>query len=193
MLDVNLGLRQLNGNQSLYHKLLTLFLEQLRNDFASLPSQLKQIAEGNEQLRKATQQLNHALKGVAGNLALNTLANLSAEIDLILKRDEPINTAQAHFFAQTLSETEKAIQDYLTSNTQHSESMNAASEYRDIRPQLLDLARRIQGNEFIDDDELSALTIHIPAQQQPQWQKVIEALAEFDFDQAHTELQALLT
>lgn len=57
----------------------------------------------------------------------------------------------------------------------------------------MDLAKRIQGNEFIDDDELSELGRHIPMQQQTQWQLVIEALAVFDFDQAHTELQALLT
>ena len=193
MLDASLGLQQLNGNQTLYHKLLRLFLDQLTQEFSALPAQLQAIAEGDDEARTATQQLNHALKGVAGNLAINALANLSAEIDLMLKRGDAIHANQAAFFAQTLSDTEKAIQAYLQTTSATNLEPVAPVEQLDVRSLLMDLANRIQGNEFIDDDELSELGRHIPMQQQTQWQLVIEALAVFDFDQAHTELQALLT
>ncbi len=191
MLDASLGLKQLNGNQTLYHKLLKLFLDQLTQEFSALPAQLQAISEGNDAARTATQQLNHALKGVAGNLAISALANLSAEIDLMLKRGDAIQANQATFFAQTISDTEKAIQAYLqTTSTTNLEPVAPVAQL-DSSLLLMDLAKRIQGNEFIDDDELAELGRHIPVQQQTQWQLVIEALAVFDFDQAHTELQAL--
>ena len=193
MLDASLGLQQLNGNQTLYHKLLRLFLDQLTQEFSALPAQLQAIAEGKDEARTATQQLNHALKGVAGNLAISALANLSAEIDLMLKRGDAIHANQATFFAQTLSDTEKAIQAYLQTTAATNLEPVAPVEQLDLPSLLMDLAKRIQGNEFIDDDELSELGRHIPVQQQAQWQSVIEALSVFDFDQAHTELQALLT
>ncbi|MCL4556657.1 MAG: response regulator, partial [Gammaproteobacteria bacterium] len=193
MLDASLGLQQLNGNQTLYHKLLRLFLDQLTQEFSALPVLLQAIAEGKDEARTATQQLNHALKGVAGNLAISALANLSAEIDLMLKRGDAIHANQATFFAQTLSDTEKAIQAYLQTTAATNLEPVAPVEQLDLPSLLMDLAKRIQGNEFIDDDELSELGRHIPVQQQAQWQSVIEALSVFDFDQAHTELQALLT
>ncbi len=192
MLDASLGLQQLNGNQNLYHKLLRLFLDQLKQDFSVLPAQLKAISEGNDEAKTSTQQLNHALKGVAGNLAISALANLSAEIDLMLKRGDAIQADQAALFAQTLNDTEKAIQAYLQTTSATPLEPVAPVEQLNVHSQLMDLAKRIQGNEFIDDDELAELSRHIPVQQQTQWQLVSEAMAVFNFDQAHNELQALL-
>lgn len=192
MLDTSLGLQQLNGNQNLYHKLLRLFLDQLTQEFSALPAQLQAISEGKDEVRTTTQQLNHALKGVAGNLAISALANLSAEIDLMLKRGDAIQADQAAFFAQTLTDTEKAIQTYLQTTSATPLEPIAPEEQLDSQSLLMDLAKRIQHNEFIDDDELAELGRHIPVQQQTQWQSVIEALSVFDFDQAHNELQALL-
>lgn len=191
MFDATKGLQQLNGNQALYRKLLTLFLQQLTQEFAPLTSQLQAVADGDAALRTSAQALNHALKGVAGNLAITTLAKLSSEIDHSLKRNEPITGEQVALFSQTLTQSEQAIRAYLAT-TPEAVLQPVSGENKASRAHLLSLAQRIQGNEFIDDDELTELGQQLPAHQQTQWQAVIEALSVFDFDRANTHLQALL-
>jgi hypothetical protein len=54
MLNPALGIEQVGGNQTLYASLLKLFLEQLAQDFASLPSLLSQLTPtDHEQWKQA--------------------------------------------------------------------------------------------------------------------------------------------
>jgi HPt (histidine-containing phosphotransfer) domain-containing protein len=188
MLNPALGIEQVGGNQTLYASLLKLFLEQLAQDFASLPSLLSQLTPTDHEQWKQAQFLNHSLKGVSANLAATELTNISTEIDLVLKRHEPLTQVQTHLFQHIFTDTQKAIEHYLSTD----ETANTISENSNMILSLQDILSRIQNNELIDDETLNQLSLQIPTELKYHWQTACDALNEFNFEQAAEAVKQLL-
>ena len=81
-LDIKTALSQLGGKKKLYLRLLGMFEDSHQEDVNRL------LAAANEQDWKAVYEINHALKGVSGNLAANQLYQLCIDIDGKLKHDQ---------------------------------------------------------------------------------------------------------
>ncbi len=78
-LDIKTALSQLGGKKKLYLRLLGMFKDSHLQDIDRL------LAAAKEQDWKAVYEINHALKGVTGNLAANELYQLCIDIDVKLK------------------------------------------------------------------------------------------------------------
>ncbi|MEY8248010.1 MAG: Hpt domain-containing protein [Bermanella sp.] len=78
-LDIKQALNQLGGKKKLYLRLLDMFADAHPQDVKRL------LAAAAEQDWKAVYEINHALKGVSGNLAASQLYQLCIDIDGKLK------------------------------------------------------------------------------------------------------------
>jgi HPt (histidine-containing phosphotransfer) domain-containing protein len=78
-LDIKTALSQLGGKKKLYLRLLGMFEDSHVQDIDRL------LAAASEQDWEAVYEINHALKGVTGNLAASELYQLSIDIDVKLK------------------------------------------------------------------------------------------------------------
>ncbi len=81
-LDIKTALSQLGGKKKLYLRLLGMFEDSHLQDIDRL------LAAAREQDWKAVYEINHALKGVTGNLAANELYQLCIDIDGKLKDEQ---------------------------------------------------------------------------------------------------------
>jgi len=107
-LDLNKALSQLGGKKTLYVRLLGMFNDVHTEDVNKLVA----AAEACEW--QQVYEINHALKGVTGNLAANELFDLCTEVDAKLKKDnhDLANELEAMPIAMTtlLTSISEAIQ-----------------------------------------------------------------------------------
>ncbi len=81
-LDIKTALGQLGGKKKLYLRLLGMFEDSHVEDVNRL------LAAAQEQDWKAVYEINHALKGVSGNLAASEIYQLCIDIDVKLKDEQ---------------------------------------------------------------------------------------------------------
>ena len=199
--DYQAGLAQLGGNEALLHKLLAQFSEQMQGEYASLPGDLLGLSEqaSAEAVSPTTwdalQKTNHALKGVAGNLALTPLFEQAQIIDQCLKKQALPSKSRVEAFNQAFENTRTGIAQL--ESPQSSQTASAASETAAPRDALIQglnsLLARVEQSEFIDDDTLSSLQSQLPTQETTAWQALTEALDDFEFDQARPQIEALIS
>ncbi|MGC9386383.1 MAG: PAS domain S-box protein [Hydrogenovibrio sp.] len=205
LINASKGLLQLGGNESLYHNLLSKFAVQLRGEFADLSAILPGLAESAESTAAADaassevdwarwQRLNHALKGVAGNLALEALFTASQSLDKTLKARKQPGLVEVTRFLKVYDATEAAITKAMEDNTQaEATEMPTHDEgFDDVRAALSALLPRVAQNEFIDDAELQRLSKGVPLPCREDWEAVVTALDDLEFEQAEAALQRLL-
>jgi len=89
-LDTEKALERIRGNAKLFKTLLTHFLA-TRNQF----EQLQKEIEAND--REAASKSVHALKGVAANLSMIKLYDVSAPFEVLLKTDSDIAESLVSF------------------------------------------------------------------------------------------------
>jgi PAS domain S-box-containing protein len=202
LIDQTAGLAQLGGNMALYHKLLTQFSQQMSQEYAQLSADLKELAanEDSAQIKATTweqlQQKNHALKGVAGNLAIQQLFEQSQEIDQRLKQQRIPEAGLVEVFAHTFSQTQRALAETETAAAAPTPSSNEAQAEPSgeaIKSQLTALLERVQQSEFIDDEQLHTLGRQLDTEHQTAWASLTQALEDFEFEQAAHSLQTLLS
>lgn len=80
-LDLNKALNQLGGKKTLYLRLLGMFNDGHTDDVNRL------IAAADAQDWVQVHEINHALKGVTGNIAASELYQLSCNLDIKVKSD----------------------------------------------------------------------------------------------------------
>ncbi len=80
-LDIKLALSQLGGKKNLYLRLLGMFCDTHHQDVDTI------VATAQAQDWTKLNEVNHALKGVTGNLAANELYQLCINMDVKLKQD----------------------------------------------------------------------------------------------------------
>jgi len=99
-IDVNDALNRVGGNMDLYKRLLKRFIEGNQMDELS-----KALESGNPE---EGARLAHTVKGVAANLSLIKLRDLTADMELIIK-DGLDHTAKLSEIIEAYGETEKVI------------------------------------------------------------------------------------
>jgi len=185
------GLVQLNGNQALYSKLLSMFGVQLTQDYADLVPDLEALLKTSniEQAQwQKLQQLNHALKGVAGNLAIDGLFKLSQQIDLLLKQQQ---IPPASLIAQ-FAETFEATRAQLTTRVESAPISHAASDRTISVSEMDSLLVRVKNSEYIDDAELAELSAKIPKKHHQAWLVFQQYLDAFEFEKAAEALAGII-
>ncbi|WP_052501707.1 PAS domain-containing protein [Thiomicrospira microaerophila] len=196
MLDIQAGLTQLAGNEALLRKLLKKFSEQIDSDFSKVVDWVQLLEnDSDEAAFDEAQKLNHALKGVAGNLAAQGVFEISLQIDLLLKDQQCPSAQQIETLRNALSQTQVEIAAYLGEQDEPvvtAGSVESAKRDSGIYQRLESLKPRIEASEYIDDQELDQLQNAIPAALQPTWQALVSALDDFDFETAQDKLNALL-
>ncbi|AHF02204.1 hypothetical protein THIAE_02775 [Thiomicrospira aerophila AL3] len=199
LIDKQAGLALLAGNQALYDKLLSKFADQLEQDYEGLVAELQSLAK--EELSRVTdevwtklQQQNHALKGVAGNLAITALFDLSRHLDEQLKQRQIPAAALIDEFAQVFKATQQALLDgAVESATPQSQRQAGIAELSSTMIMALEsLRERIKQREFIDDAELDQLAKQLPTSYHQAWSAIRTELDDFEFDQAAARLSALI-
>ncbi len=95
-LDIKLALSQLGGKKTLYVRLLGMFNDIHTGDVDKL------IAAANAEDWTAVHEINHALKGVTGNLAASELYELCIKVDAKVKQEQ-------HDFTDELSAMPSAM------------------------------------------------------------------------------------
>jgi HPt (histidine-containing phosphotransfer) domain-containing protein len=197
VLDIQAGISQLAGNTNLYIKLLTTFAKQIETSFFKVADLLDALeADSTAGAFDEVQELNHALKGVAGNLAAKTLFETSAQIDLLLKAQQCPSPEQRDALRQAFSQTQALIEAYLSEQNVMGEAYvptGGDALDLDILSCIQQLKPRIEASEYIDDQALDQLAKGLPLRLQPSWQAFISALDAFDFDTALAHLDDLMT
>jgi HPt (histidine-containing phosphotransfer) domain-containing protein len=144
----------------------------------------------------AAQKLNHALKGVAGNLALGPLYDLTQQIDRLLKQQETPTHQQIARLRQLFSETQAEIESYIASQANQeplsTPPTSSSTEGLDVKVELTQLKQRIAASEFIDDHELTELGRLLPQEHQVFWQELVRLLEDIEFEKAEAKLEKWL-
>lgn len=202
MLDIQTGVNQLSGNESLYKRLLAKFAKQITTEYVAVLDMLPSLVTGDcEASFESAQQLNHKLKGVAGTLAAQGLFEISQQINLQLKQQQRPTDQQIKQLAQALEQTQQAIQFYIgvasESSAIHSVAQPSAglptAISQALMEQLHQLHQRIAASEYIDDQELDRLGQCLPDSLQAEWARLVEALDDFDFNRANAVLERMIT
>lgn len=177
---------QLWGQETTYIKELINFVRR----YASLPAQLLQMVEDDNV--RALQERVHALKGLCGNLALETLADLSAQLERIARQGQ---VAQGRDIIAALQLQMDALERWLEGQDDE-QSVNAEQQAGSDRDECLALLRRLQkaasANEC-DDQALNALTTCCAGVAGPAVDGIVEAFNEFDFVVASRLIEQALT
>lgn len=80
-LDINQALNQLGGKKTLYLRLMGMFMDGHANDAERIR------AAASEQDWTSVYEINHALKGVTGNIAATDLYQLCVALDAKIKQE----------------------------------------------------------------------------------------------------------
>jgi HPt (histidine-containing phosphotransfer) domain-containing protein len=108
-LDADKALNRIRGNVKLFKLLLSTFLRDTPAQF----SQLKGEVEAND--RAAAGKTVHTIKGVAANLSMTKLYELSPALEALLKTDADAADALANY-TSVYEKTEEAVTAYLGNN-----------------------------------------------------------------------------
>jgi HPt (histidine-containing phosphotransfer) domain-containing protein len=193
-LNIEQGLALLGQDHRLYAHLLEHFDEQLNETFIPLVHLLHDLSQGDDDSWVLAQQTAHSLKGVAGNLAANTLAKYATELDTLLKKKIAPPAHLIDLFHEAIISTQTQIRQWISEQTPIS---THAPEVRwdraEMQQRLTQLYAQVMNNEFIDERTLSQLNEQFLATEQAQiWHKIQHALDAFDFDQAQEGLTELM-
>ncbi|PLA74269.1 hypothetical protein CYQ88_07050 [Hydrogenovibrio sp. SC-1] len=190
------GLQQLNGNQILYTKLLNQFLEQLNGDYIQLAKALSEATKhsASDAVLTKLQAQNHGMKGVAANLALTALYEVSQQVDRQLKQQLVPNPELVEVFQQVINDTQQAIQDQLAHFSEQAamddlqaESLKGVEPMSnmDLQAALRHLLSDLQSQRFLEVQQLKPIWGGLPNRLQEAYGKpLMTAIDNFEFDDA---------
>ena len=153
LVNIEFATSQLGGNTALLTKMLGKFC----NEFAEVPQKvILALAQNNH--REAKLKV-HTTKGLSGNLGLTALYESSKVLDQQI-RDDSIDPSQIEDFERVMQQTISCIKALnlgdvsgtpFTTATHDSSSVENSAQ---IIAQTEVFIKRLQRNEFIDDDTL---------------------------------------
>jgi CheY-like chemotaxis protein len=185
--DLDEGLKRLQGNRTLYKKLLTGFATSYATAVADIQS-----AVGKQEWEQAQHRV-HDIKGLAGNLAARQLHDSAAEFEQLLKdmgtNHSPVLEEldrQFAAFSRNFTQALQAVQTLRESSEYPSD--DHAAENGDTLPLELanEIAARIRNAVEIGDvTQLSTIADDLISQSDtyaPYSEKIIRMADDFDFD-----------
>ncbi|MFA0082039.1 ATP-binding protein [Vibrio breoganii] len=193
--DANLGLGTVNGNQKLYTKLLSKFLD-------SAPEQLSTMSHSIDSATYSAVEITaHTLKGLAASLGMPSVSTIAGVIEAHLQ-SQSIDTdylrQQATLLEAELAETTELARSYLDSTkatTENAVDIPSGDVVlkKDIENQLLDLLNAIEAYEFEAQGILeSLLAMSLDSTTRQQLEAVKQAMSNFDYEDAAKLLKDLI-
>jgi HPt (histidine-containing phosphotransfer) domain-containing protein len=144
LLNYDFALNQLGGNESLLSKMLGKF----SNEFESVSSELTELLASGD--IKSAKMRVHTIKGISGNLGLQALYECATKFDAQLREDNYQEDMFQHFSAlveQTCAQIQEREQIKAPAKTLVPPTLS-------LETSKLELTRKLERNEFIDDDTL---------------------------------------
>ncbi len=186
-IDIEAGLKRLNGNRKLYRKLLI--------DFSRIYSSYA------EDIRKALEQSNtevslglaHTIKGVAGNISAYDIQDIAGKLETAIMQKE------AAEWAGLLNELDKALKQFDTlimelTATNAAEDLNRKQPLNlaEVEPILHDLARFIWEDNVDAEISLEELQKSIgDTRFSEELTALAESISNYDFEAAKAPLQRI--
>ncbi|MFV0421559.1 response regulator [Oleidesulfovibrio sp.] len=175
LLDTALGLMRVKGNRHLHDGLLAEFISEFKN----YPALMRSFVERDtpDEARK----LNHALRGVAGNIGATRLFNLSVKLGDCLKKESLGCAPLLSELDNVMHATVDTILQYLKSaeHSLNSEASPLASGVAAARIEELRSLLRVHDTRALD--VLDELRTTIQSQQPDIYDALLRALNKFDF------------
>lgn len=174
LIDYEFALKQFSGNSALLLKMFGKFNEQ----YQTADKLLEQLLF--EQDMKSLKLHVHTIKGVSGNLGMQSLHLASREYELKLDKNTDLGALQTYIqvIQQTLDKVNQAITQGLASNT--SAEVKLAEQPSNSKQLLLDALNR---NEFITQSKLADLLNDLSLNVEQQ-RALKSAIADFDYESA---------
>ncbi|MFK7160121.1 PAS domain-containing protein [Marinospirillum sp. MEB164] len=201
IINIERAKQLLAGDLALHQRLTQQFMQDFAQRFQPLADQLAQLQpDSPSEALSATQQLAHALKGIAGNLAFDALAAATSELDACLKQAQcPSHIAIAHWQQQltllfdALTRAEPERQSPVQSQTTMPLAQETAS-LAHLQQLLAQLHQQLVAHEMIYEDQLAPLRQMLISwpQAQTQWQQLEQQLDQLELDQAAQTVSHLL-
>nr|MDT0251585.1 transporter substrate-binding domain-containing protein [Endozoicomonas sp.] len=186
-IDVDEGLGRLQGNQSLYEKLLTDFYKGQKEDLVQLQGYLE-----TGQWQEAGQLL-HALKGVSGNLGAKRLHDLTSQIENSLRQqleipDSDLMDSFVFAFAQVM----EGLEHLPPVKEELEPAGEGAIEVEELNKLILDMEHKLSEG---DVEVVSLLPSLLQGLKDQVDQKVLKAFQEavisYDLDEAYSMLLSI--
>ena len=186
-LDVEAGIRRLEGNERLYIKLLELFFQ----DNADLIQEIeKSLAENDH---KTAQRMAHTIKGVAGNLGANNLHLAATDLYSAIGRGNWQQSLQV--FDTTLQLVLKSMAVILHGDDKEKDGEPQEERELDIAalaPMLEELNSLLEKNDFTAVHFLDSLQKEIAGTRMAKEFALLEKhISHFDFKNAAAELAVI--
>ncbi|WP_029933575.1 PAS domain-containing protein [Thiomicrospira pelophila] len=193
--DLQKGLTQLQGNQTLFERLLNKFSAQLNGQFKPLPDLLKQLTKSDEEsVWVEAQTLSHALKGVSGNLGAFHLADLTSHIDQLLKQRQSVSVRTIKALETAMRDARMQIEASFPQQTvkQIDDSDKVALNADELNLKVNQLKEVINNSEYIDLLQLESLFDGLPYAAQAHKADLVSAIELFDYEQAAQLISQLI-
>jgi PAS domain S-box-containing protein len=186
-IDLESGLKRVNGNRNLYRKLLFDFSK----DYSASSNEIRAALEQNKMDQAG--MLAHTLKGVAGNLSAYEIQKTAVDLETAFKENDQIKYQDLlSTLDQSMNTLSKALE-----NLSESEKANLLKDdepisHSEVEPLLQDLYRLISENNLDAENVLTTLQKRVG---DSKWEKDMQAIAEnlsdFMFDDALIPLQKI--
>jgi PAS domain S-box-containing protein len=178
LLDFESGLKRIKGNRKLYNGLLREFAD----EFATYPQTIRQYI--GQDMPDEARRVNHALRGVAGNIGAKRLYNISIEISDCLKEQllecAPLVTELGSSMLMTLREIEHYLE---TLEAEHApESGHVSSE--GLAEQVEKLRALLKVHDTRALESVEGLKSVLQGSQPDIYDDLVRALNKFDFKAA---------
>ncbi|WP_323814847.1 response regulator [Cellvibrio sp. NN19] len=185
-LDVALGLRRVLGKVPAYFSMLRKYLESQ----AKVPSELQ--AALSQQDFATAERIAHTAKAVNGNIGATGLQAMAEELEQQFKAGASSQSLapKLNAFEQQLAQILSALQAALPAEAPAPNSSLNNNELNRLLQKLLDLLRNDDSDATeIFEDNRTAIRSQLEA---GAFARIDQAIKQFDFDQAATELQQQL-
>ncbi|MBF0383223.1 MAG: response regulator [Magnetococcales bacterium] len=179
------GLSRVRGNRRLFSRLLAEFYQDHHLDAKTIAGAL--AAGDLEKVR----YISHTIKGTAGNLGADELANAAAAMEAAIKIgaawQEPLQTMNNH-----LTMVMAGVESYISkAKPKELDGTAAVLQPAPIAPILRELAQLMHESNPEALELLSPLAAAIGGDATQHFDRLRRSLTEFDFDAASTHLQLL--
>jgi two-component system sensor histidine kinase/response regulator len=186
-IDIEAGVKRLNGNRKLYRKLLFDFAGTYSVSYDDINRALQQ---GDSAL---AMRLIHTLKGVAGNISAFEIQQLAAELEKALTRSAALETERLLAYLGKTVKSMKATLDELPESalTVKAQSLKAYDRGK-AETLLLDLARLIWEDDVNAEQSLEEFQkVMDPSVYGDNIKALTESIGDYDFDTAKEVLQRI--
>ncbi|WP_416886356.1 PAS domain-containing protein [Marinospirillum sp.] len=184
----------LAGDTALYQRLTRQFVADFPQRFQPLVDQLDQLSpESPAEDFHAAQQLAHALKGVAGNLAFDALAAATSTLDHTLRQARCPRQQDIRHWQQQIAQLFTALETPSALDATPTPLHNGAT-LDSIQPLLAQLYQQLGEHEMIYEDQLAPLrqALHAWPQSLRLWQQLEQQIDQLELDQAAQTVSHLL-